>query len=70
VENSTPPEYAPACSIQRLAEFQTPDTGRRDADGVWRAVFGGRRVVCGMWRVVGGGRCMVAKIMTSVDIIV
>jgi len=55
--------YAPACPIQRLAELQAPGTGRREAGGVWWAVFGGRRVA-------GGGRHMVAKIMTSVDIIV
>jgi len=62
--------YAPACSIQRLAELQTPGTGRREAGSVWRAVFGGRRVACGVWHVAGGRRRMLAEIMTSVDIIV
>jgi hypothetical protein len=33
------------------------------AGGVWR-------VACARWQVAGGGRRMVAKIMTSVDIIV
>ena len=28
------PMYAPACSIQRLAELQTPGTGTREASGV------------------------------------
>jgi len=48
--------YAPACSIQRLAELQTPGTGMREAGGVSRAVYAGgeRRVACGMWQVVGG----------------
>jgi len=55
--------YAPACWIQRLAELKTPGTGRREAGGVWRAVFGGQRVA-GRWR------CMLAQIMTLVDIIV
>ena len=69
--------YASACSIQRLAELQTPGTGRsqlqspgagrREAGGVWWAVFGGRHVACS---VADGGRRMVAEIMTSVDIIV
>jgi hypothetical protein len=31
VENSTPSEYAPTCSIRRLVELQTPGTGRREA---------------------------------------
>ena len=53
MENSTPPEYAPACLIQRLAELQTPGTERREAGGVWRAVFGGWRVACGRWWVAG-----------------
>jgi len=59
--------YAPACSIQRLAELQTPGTGRREAGGVLWAVFGGRHVACSM---ADGGRHMVAEIMMSVDIIV
>jgi len=50
------PMYAPGCSIQRLAELQATGTGRRVAGGGWR--------------VAGGGWCMVAEIMTSVDIIV
>ena len=50
------PMYAPACSIQRLAELQKPGTGRREA--------------CGVWCVADGGRRMVAEIMTSVDSIV
>ena len=37
-------------SIQRLAELQTAGTGRREAGGIWRAVFGGRRVA------LAGGR--------------
>jgi len=69
VENSTPPEYPPSCSIQRLVELQTPSSGRREADCVWRAVFGGWRVAYGRWRVAGGGR-RAAEIMTSVYIIV
>jgi hypothetical protein len=48
--------YAPACWIQRLAELQTPGTGRREAGGVRQAVVGGRRVVCGRWRAAYGGR--------------
>jgi hypothetical protein len=47
--------YAPACSIQRLAELQVPGTRRRMAGGVRRAVFGGR-VACGVWRAAYGGR--------------
>jgi len=31
------PMYAPAYSIQRLAELQTPGTGRSEAGGIWRA---------------------------------
>jgi hypothetical protein len=38
--------------------------------GVERISNSGWRVACGRWRVAGGGRRMVAKIMTSVDIIV
>jgi len=38
------------CSIQRLAELQTPGTGRREAGGVWRAAFGGWRVPGGRWQ--------------------
>jgi hypothetical protein len=41
VENYTPPEYAPTCSIQRLVELQMPGTGRREAGGVWRVALGG-----------------------------
>jgi len=47
MENSTPPEYAPACSIERLVEFerlvelQTPGTGRREAGGLWHVAGGG-----------------------------
>jgi len=48
VENSTLSEYAPACSIQRLAELQAPGTGRQVAGG-------GRREAGGRWRVAGGG---------------
>jgi len=48
------PMYAPTCSIQRLAQLQTPGTGRREAGGGWRAVFGGWRVACGVWRVACG----------------
>jgi len=62
--------YTPACSIQRLAELQTPGTGRRqlqapgtmrrEAGGVRWVVFGGRyvacSVLCGRWRAVYGGR--------------
>ena len=59
--------YTPACSIQRLAELQTPGTGRREAGGIWWVVFGGWHVVC---RVADGGQLMVAEIVTSVDIIV
>jgi len=39
------------------------------AGSVWRA-GGGRRMAFGVWRVAGGRRCMLAEIMTSVDIIV
>jgi hypothetical protein len=46
--------YAPASSFQGLAELQTPDTERREASGIWQAVFGGRRVACGVWQVAGG----------------
>ena len=46
--------YASACSIQRLAELQAPGTGRREAGGVWLAVFGGQSVAGGRWRVAGG----------------
>jgi hypothetical protein len=35
MENCTPSEYAPACSIQRLAELQGPGTGRRVVGGGW-----------------------------------
>jgi hypothetical protein len=49
--------YAPACWIQRLAELQTPGTGRREAGGVRRAVFrGGWRVACGVWHAAYVGR--------------
>jgi len=54
-----------------------PRTGRREAGGVWRAVFGGRQVAGsvwwaagGGWRVAGGRRRMLAEIMTSVDMVV
>ena len=47
--------YAPAFSIQRLAELQAPGTGRREADGIWRSVFGGRRAACGVRRVACDG---------------
>jgi hypothetical protein len=41
--------YAPACSIQRLAELQTPATRRRlESGGVWLAVIGGRQAVGGV----------------------
>jgi len=76
VENSTPPEYTPTCSIQRLVVLQTQGTGSREAGCVWQAVFsawqavfGGWRVACGRWRVAGNG-WRAAEIMTSVDIIV
>jgi hypothetical protein len=49
--------YAPACSIQRLAELQALGIGRREAGGIWRAVFGGRHVACGVWQVAGGVCC-------------
>ena len=57
--------YAPACSIQRLAELQMLCNGRRAAGGVWRAVFGGWRaewaygvwrVACSRWQAAYGGR--------------
>jgi len=64
------PMYAPACSIWRLAELQTPVTRMREAGGVWRTVFSERRVACGVWRVAGGRRRMLDKIMTSVDMVV
>ena len=35
-----------------------------------QCLAGGWREVCGVWRVAGGRRCMLAEIMTSVDIIV
>jgi hypothetical protein len=62
--------YALACSIYRLAELQMPGTGRREAGGVWQAVFGGWWAACGVRRVAGGMWRMLAEIMTSVDIIV
>jgi len=64
VENSTPPEYAPACSIQRLAEMQAPGTGRQVVGGGRRKAGSGRR------EAGGGRRVAAAEIMTSVDIIV
>jgi len=53
-------------------------SGRRQALGGLRLVAydgqclagRGRRVACGMWRVAGGRQCILAKIMTSVDIVV
>jgi len=57
VENSTPPEYAPECSIQRLAELQAPGTGSQGVGGRRRDAGGGRRV-------------MEADIMALVNIIV
>jgi len=69
MENSTPPEYAPACSIQRLAELQTPGTERGEAGGMRRVACGEQCLVGGVWHVVGGG-WRVAEILTSVDIIV
>jgi len=62
--------YALACSIQRLAELQAPGTGRHEAGGIWRAVFGGRQAASGVWGVAGGRRRMLAEIMTSVDMVV
>jgi len=57
--------------------LQAQGTGRREAGGVWRAVFGGRRVASGewrvargAWRVARGAWRVVSEIMTSVDIIV
>jgi len=61
------PVYAPACSIQRLAELQALGTERRElqalgtgrhkAGGVsWQCLVGGVwRVVCGRWRAAYGG---------------
>jgi len=69
MENSTPPEYTPACRIQRLAELETPGTRRRDPDGVWWAVTAGRHVACGRGRLAGSRWWMLANIMTSVDFI-
>jgi hypothetical protein len=46
--------YAPALSIQKLAELQTPGTGSREPGCVWWAVFGRQRVACGMWQEAGG----------------
>jgi len=48
--------YAPACCIQRLAEFEMSGTGRHRNGGIWQAVIGGRR--------------MLVKIMTLVDMVV
>jgi len=45
--------YAPACSIQRLGEWQMPVSGRREAGGDRPAVFG-RWVAAGVWGVVCG----------------
>jgi len=45
------PMHVPVCSIQRLAELQTPATGKRESSGAWRAVIGGLG-----WRVAGGVR--------------
>jgi len=56
MEISTPHEYAPVWSIQILVELQTPGAGRREACGMWRAVFGWWHVACGRWQVVGGGQ--------------
>jgi len=48
MENSTSPEYAPTCWIQRLVQFRIPGTGRREAGGVWHVAGGGK--------LVGGSR--------------
>jgi hypothetical protein len=44
------------CSIQRLVELQAPGTGRREAGGIRRALFGGRCVACGKWWAAYCGR--------------
>jgi hypothetical protein len=36
--------------------LQTPGTGRREAGGIRRAVFGGRRAACGRWQAAYVGR--------------
>jgi len=64
------PMYAPACLMQRLGELQTPGTGRHEPGSVWREVIGVRWVACGMWHVAGGRQCMLAEIMTSVNVVV
>jgi len=46
-----------------------PDTGRREAGGIWWAVFGGRWAECGVWLVAGHRQRMLAEIMTSVDMV-
>jgi len=43
IEDSTPPAW----SILRLVELLTAGTGRREAGGVWSAVFGGWSMACG-----------------------
>jgi len=48
------PMYAPACSIQRLAELQTPGIARHEANGIWWASCRGRWATGGMWCVVHG----------------
>jgi len=50
------PKYAPACSIQRLAELQKPGTWRREG--------------CGVRCVADGKQRMAAEIMTFIDIMV
>jgi len=56
------PMYAPACSVQRLAELQTSGTTSRR---VWREVFGGPHMACGVW-LVSGGVCWLKSWHTSI----
>jgi len=70
-------DYMPPCMFLH-AQSRDLQSGRCQAPGGVRLVAsdgqcladGGRRVACGMWRVAGGRRRMLAKIMTSVDIVV
>jgi len=61
---------APACSIQRLAELQTPDRGRHEAGGGWRAVSGRMQAVGGVCCIVGGRQHIFAEIMILANMVV
>jgi len=40
VENYTPPDDAPECTIPILVELQMPGTGRKDEGGMWHVTGG------------------------------